>query len=175
MPIQPPWLRGRLHATNTLPCTTVFVSTHNFPPFTTADKCWNDANRIRSDRMLLNKHFSDVKMCANFMRDCDISDVFVSLCPCRQHGKGGLASLHRGKVFLTCMASTSGLVTGWWSALPQASYENRQRNDMLPLTTRNVRSAATRPSAVALYRNKCSGCCRVHKGNDRFDCPVRWS
>jgi len=46
------------------------------------------------------------------MRDCDNSDVLVILCLCSHRGKGGLASLHRCKVFLTCMASTSGLVTG---------------------------------------------------------------
>ena len=42
-----PWLRGRLHATNTLPYSTSFREYIQscFPPFITADKRWNDAGQ----------------------------------------------------------------------------------------------------------------------------------
>ena len=112
-----PWLRGRLHATNTLPHTTVFVSTHN--PASRLLQPRINVGMMLDSRCVRQQKSSWPNALKRALNSCVIATILLwllTLCPCSQHGKGGIAPLYWGTVFLTWPALV-GLVTGRWTVV----------------------------------------------------------
>ena len=132
-----PWLRGRPHATNTLPHTTVFVSTHN-PASRLLQPRINvgmmlDSRCVRQQEIVVTERF---ETCTKFMRDCDNSAVIVNTVPMQSaRQRWDCTSLLRHSIFNMAMQHE---VDWTGSALRPASYENRQWTGLLHSVAREA-------------------------------------
>ena len=122
-----PWLRGRPHATNTLPHTTVFVSTHN--PASRLLQPRINVGMMLDSRCVRQQKSSWPNALKRALNSCVIAIILLwllTLCPCSQHGKGGIAPLYWGTVFLTWPCSTRWTGRGQRSARPVTKIDNGQ-------------------------------------------------